>query len=224
MKGEDREQLLPVVDPKLNSTLLTNSPTLSFPLLDKLKEQNISTNVVTNLVVEATPQPNEHELQGTVSMDSPSVTSVVEVALKKSVSDNPVCSLTLDIPHVLSPLHKSRSTTSLVCRHEAAAASHFATDGEREGATTATHDEDRAASSTQLTTSTQKHSQSPAKLTAAPAIHRRSSDSDLSVTPKGELFEVKILQCLHSHVVGSKYLFSMHMDLCTLLALQIRQC
>lgn len=80
------------------------------------------------------------------------------------------------------------STTSLVCRHEAAAASHFATDGEREGATAVSHDEDRAASSTQLTTSGHKHSQSPAKLTAAPAIHRRSSDSDLSVTPKGNSF------------------------------------
>ncbi|XP_034253610.1 C2 domain-containing protein 5 isoform X1 [Thrips palmi] len=88
-------------------------------------------------------------------------------------------------PAALNTSTQEESTTSLVCRHEAAAASHFVTDGEREGATTVAHDEDRAASSTQLTSSAHKQSQSPTKLTAAPAIHRRSSDSDLSVTPKG---------------------------------------
>ncbi|XP_026282094.1 C2 domain-containing protein 5 isoform X2 [Frankliniella occidentalis] len=184
MKGKDRKQSL-LDESIIHTNLFTNSPTISKPMLDQSKVQNNFTNVVINLERAPTPQPNEHKLQATLSMDSSSKTSNLKLALEKSVSDNPVCSLTLDSPRVLSPLHKSRSTTSLVCRHEAAAASHFATDGEREGQG---HDEDRAVPhglSAQLSSSALKHSQSPAKLTAAPSIHRRSSDSDLSVTPKG---------------------------------------
>lgn len=198
MKAEDSNQKLPL---DLNS--IANSPTLVLPLLDKSQEQNISTNVVlTNLEENPTLQPKEHKLQANVSMDSSSDISDVKMALKKSVSDNPVCSLTLDTPRVLSPLHKSRSTTSLVCRHEAATASHFATDGEREGTSSLAHEEDRTVyhgPSSHLSTAALKHSQSPAKLSAPPAIHRRSSDSDLSVTPKGKT-KLKTNSCYRHNV------------------------
>ncbi|KAK3931805.1 C2 domain-containing protein 5 [Frankliniella fusca] len=187
MKGKDMKQILSI-ESVIHTNLLTNSPILDISTLDQSNVQRNYTNVDTNLDGVLTPQPNEHELQAIVSMDSSSKTSNLKFALEESVSDNPVCSLTLDSPRVLSPLHKSRSTTSLVCRHEAAAASHFATDGERESAPALAHDEDRVVPhglSAQLSSSAHKHSQSPAKLTAAPPIHRRSSDSDLSVTPKG---------------------------------------
>lgn len=184
MKGEDRKQNL-LVDPLLNSSAV------SLPLLGKSNKRNIMTNF-TKILGNPIPQPNECELESSPSMYSSSNTSIVTMTLKREVSDNSVCSLTLDIPRVLSPLHKSRSTTSLVCRHEvttaAAAATHFATEGEREGAHPIPHDEEQATSHgpAQLSVSAHKHSQSPAKVTSAPAMHRRSSDSDLSVTPKGE--------------------------------------
>lgn len=71
--------------------------------------------------------------------------------------------------------------------------------GEEERQLTGSPQQARPVSST-----SSKISPSPAKLSNLPAIHRRSSDSDLSITPKGKLFGEMNLVCnLHQILYGS---------------------